>query len=202
MLHGYLQKRLASRLDEYFELPEGILDERGIYVTRLDKHSPIWFQILEDVLGEASETKKTMLELNSDNVYCVGSNPEGVPFERVTVTSWHRRLTAEEEREVTSRQAFLDSVYRLRREENETSPRAAQRLLLNYRAAIVELLCSWYSEANCFRRFMDAQKLQEPPLGFHCYDSWTSLPAKDATLDPLEFSEICRREGRKQANPR
>lgn len=44
---------------------------------------------------------------------------------------------------ITYRTKMLKRVFRIRRDKNETFPNAADRLVLNYPAAIVEIFCSW-----------------------------------------------------------
>lgn len=53
----FLQKLMASSFHEHYKIPEGVLDEREIYVTRLDEHSPIQFQIIKDVMSDSMDTK-------------------------------------------------------------------------------------------------------------------------------------------------
>lgn len=89
MLQAFSQKRLASRIDKQFKLPEDVLDERGIYLTRTDDHSNIRFQILKDVFGDLPDTRTHMLSRNPVEVSRVRSDPDVVPFQQVTVTDWH-----------------------------------------------------------------------------------------------------------------
>lgn len=56
MLHAFLQKHSASSIDEYYKLPEDVLEKRWIYVTRVNEHLTIRFQILKDVLGDSKDT--------------------------------------------------------------------------------------------------------------------------------------------------
>lgn len=98
-----------------------------------------------------------MLDSNPVNVYRVRSNPERIPFEHVRVTDWLQRLTADEGRDAIFHGTLPDNVYRLRPEESDTFPVAADQLLLNYRVAIAELSSSWCTETNFFQRFIDAK---------------------------------------------
>lgn len=98
MLQDFVQKYLASSIDEKYKLPKDVLDERGIYVARVDKHSPFRFQILKDVLVDGSKTNKDMLDCQPTNVHRIGSDSELSPLAQVMVTGWLRLLKAEEGR--------------------------------------------------------------------------------------------------------
>lgn len=56
---------------------------------------------------------------------------------------------------------MLDKVYHLRRNESKTFPNAAERLLSNYRVAIVELSCSWCTDTTYLSRSMDSKNIKD-----------------------------------------
>lgn len=61
-----------------------MLDERGIYVTRVEEQSPMRSQVPKDVLGDLTN-KKLNLEETSVDIYKVESYPERVPLQDVAV---------------------------------------------------------------------------------------------------------------------
>lgn len=61
ILQDVLQERLASSVDEQYKLPENVLDDHNIYVTRVDEPLLIMFQFFEDVLGDSSDIKNFLL---------------------------------------------------------------------------------------------------------------------------------------------
>lgn len=56
---------------------------------------------------------------------------------------------------------MLEESLVLRREKNNTSPNATERLILTYRAAIVDSASSWCTEDKYYWRLMDARNFIE-----------------------------------------
>lgn len=130
MLQDFLQKRRASSIGEQCKVPDDVRDEGGNYVAWVDENSPIRFQIIEDVLGDSSDTKASILSRDPVTLQR-GSNPETIPSDQVTVKDWLRRLKAEEAAYITSRNDMLRSAFFIRREDNEAFPNPAEGLVLN-----------------------------------------------------------------------
>lgn len=68
----------------------------------------------------------------------VEGNPDVILFEQVTAMDWRRQFTAEEATHFTSRIKVLGSAFRILLDENETFSNAAERIVLNFCAAMVE----------------------------------------------------------------
>lgn len=91
----------------------------------------------------------------------VGGHPKEISFEQVTVTGFLRIRTAEEAGKIRSRTDMPQRAFETRVEDQEIFPDAAERLVLNYRAAIVDNSYSWYTELKYCRSYIDARSLMD-----------------------------------------
>lgn len=177
MLPDFLLKRLASGSYEQYKLQENVPDDRNTYVTRVDEHSPIRLQIVKDILGDSSDTKTLMSSRERMEAPREGSIPEVVPFEQGTVRDCFQRLAAEKAMKITSRTKVLGKVFSIRREENETYPKAEDLRLLNYRASIVKNSCSWCTKGKYSSNFVNHRNL------------WGLLPTFISTIHRPEYNQ-------------
>lgn len=161
----------------------------GRWVTQVDDHSYHRLELLLDLIASRFAAYTVFGSSDRVDVYRVSGVTECVPRDRVTVTDWLRILVRDQALTSVSEEYARDALAAITLRPNETWREAANRVLLAFRASLVDHRRPYTTEATYFWRLITTQQLME--LYERIIEVISpAIPAHRSTLDSILHEKV------------
>lgn len=125
----------SAGLQKQFQKMKCVLNKLGRYVPKVDKDSPVRFQLLLGLLGDNVQPREKMLYQPPVEVFRIMGRPkETIPNVEVTITDWFRFLCLKGNQQPAFAALKAKVLHELSWGKTKTFPNAAARLVRSYRA--------------------------------------------------------------------